>query len=485
MVKPRHRSSPTSARLTLAACVAGILLALAACTDDDDSDGHQGPSGSDQLLDMSPRASLIVDVNNDGLNDLIVDTDQSDRTRNLLLLNQGDYRFEIHDEAFPARYGAPEGTTVALENGHFNDDNHLDIIAITVDLYETSKIQVYFGDGMGNFEDAGDVVSGPGIDENGVMTRWPEWIRVADFDNDGYDDFFLTTPGLCEDYCNRIYLNDGAGNFSVTNITFDDGVNTYTSDTLEWAPDGSPDPDSPDERRVFIGDVFLHDLNADGAVDMFSPASFQQVAMASFINRSNGPGDVRFEVRFSKAQGEIRSDDQPQIKNGVLADVNHDGFPDLIGSRSITSTLDPEDGVPVLGFLNTGDGTMNLDNDIIPDSVKVTHARQWLSIDADQDGSDEVFVADHGDDFDPYPGMENVLLFYQQDGTLENQVAERLSDKNSYTHGASVGDLNGDGYPDLFLNNGKPSENIDAEPEKRFWINDGNGNFSAENPEIR
>lgn len=480
MRKGKNKKETRSVRGILVTGVMASLLAVGACIHDDDDSNNSG-----QMLNMSPRASLIADVNNDGLQDLIVDTDLSGRNRNLLLLNQGDYTFDIRNKAFPPKYAGSDGITVAFNSGHFNDDNHLDIIAITVDDYVTSKVQVYFGDGMGGFEDAGDVVSGPAVDADGTMEAWPEWVRVADFDGDGFDDFVLTTPGSCDEFCNRIYLNDGSGSFSVAQISFDDGVNTYTNDTLEWDVSGDPEPDSADQRRDDIpGDLFVGDLNGDGKMDLFAPGSLSRVAMASFINRSQEPGNVQFEVRFSKAQGEIYTDDQPSMKNAVLADVNNDGFPDLIGSKSIAS-MDDVDTVPVLGFLNRGDGTMNLDNNIVREDVGVVHARQWLAIDSEMDGGEEVFIADHGTDSGSFPGVENVFLSYQQDGTLADVVTERLSDEDSYTHGASVGDLNDDGYPDLFLNNSGPSDSSEAVPEKRFWINDGNGEFSPENPKTR
>jgi len=44
----------------------------------------------------------------------------------------------------------------------------------------------------------------------------------------------------------------------------------------------------------------------------------------------------------------------------------------------------------------------------------------------------------------------------------------------TFTHGASVGDVNNNGYPDIFFNN----NNRDSTFEERLWFNNGDATFT-------
>ncbi|MCK7597877.1 VCBS repeat-containing protein [Microbulbifer sp. CAU 1566] len=477
------------------ALVCGLSGALLACGGGSDSDGGNnvnngnnssggndgGGSAGQWEFPLQPRASLIVDVNNDGLNDLIVDTDDSESdTRDLLLINQGNLNFEPRPDALPLRFTgqsdlAEEGTTVAMESGDFNGDGNVDILAIAVSAgYEESKIQLFFGDGNGSFSDAS-----AGVSPN-QFSGWPERARVADFDNNGYDDFILSTSGPCEDICGRIYLNDAEGNLTPAAITFTDVNDTFTADVLTWDDRGNVVREPLSRPTPHGGDILVGDLDQDGMPDLLYPA-LDYMYIPSFINTST-PGNLSFTIKYTEG---IPYDVQeslgyPEIHNAILADINGDTFPDLIGSKAISYDVTT---VPVHTYLNDGSGTFILEHDRSAAGVGVVHAREWHAVDVDGNGSEEVVIADHGYDQQPFPGAPNLLLFYNSEGLLENRASTALSAVNSFSHGASVGDLNGDGAVDIFFNNAW-SDGLDAASEERFWINkaDGSGEFEAVEP---
>lgn len=458
-------------------------LLVIACGGGGGGSGGDGGDGGN-AMPSSPRASLIVDVNNDGLNDLVIDTGDSDSVssaHDLLLINQGGLSFESRPDAFPARsvgtgdYGP--GVTVAFSEGDFNGDGQVDIILIGVsEFYEESHLQLFFGDGEGGFTDGSDQIT------PNTFFGWPEWIRVADFDGDGFDDFVLTTSSICEAYCGKIYLNDGSGNLAPATINFTDVSGNYSSEILTWDTSAGQD-EEPYYLRPFT-DILLGDVNNDIKPDLVA-LPYWAAAIPSFINTST-PGVLSFDVDYSivTADGGAHfHDTQPQMKNGVLADLNGDGFPDLVGSKSI-SAVDGET-TPVHAYLNDGTGVFDLDNDLVVSGVGVYHARQWQAADVDGDGYDEVIIADHGEDYYPYSGRPNLLLNMNVSGDVIDRADTALSAGRSFSHGLASGDLNGDGAVDLFFNNDW-FEEMGTEREAFIWINeaDGSGEFEQAYPTL-
>ncbi len=463
----------------LTVCLTCILLLNCGGGGDDASDAGNGGGGngggdgggndtSYSLPDLA-TASIIVDINNDGNLDIIVGVQDGTDTSDIVLMNDGDCTFTKQDNVLPDKYLGANSSTVNFALADFNNDDRIDIIATTVDaradtFYATSKIHIYLNDGDGTFSDASQNIT------SGDLEGWPEWIRTGDFDADGNMDFMLTVPGCPSQeacYGGRIYLNDGNTNFAPAEISATDAERTYTGMQLEWESDGNTSNEDSSWRNPL--DAFVADLNNDGKPDIVAPNSSAPGPIATFINTSTA-GSLTFNIVYTVDQSDPYA--TQSFKNGALLDINNDGDLDMVGSWSISG----QDGVttPLYAFLNQGDGTFTLDNSVFsPSQPGVEHARQWLTADFDLNGATDLFVADHGYDFDPFPGEQNLLLLNDAASTLENVTAANLSTASTFTHGASVGDLNGDGYPDLFLN-----QNTDLNSESNLWINNGDGSFT-------
>jgi hypothetical protein len=448
-------------------------------------------------------ASHFVDVNQDGFPDLIVSGEgDANGGRDYLLLNDGSGRFSLSPAPLPPRYLGRNGRTVAIADGDFNADGRPDLILVTVDdrpgsYYSSARVHLYLNDGQGRFSDASDRISG-GTIGNG----WPEWVRVGDFDGDGRADFMLTSPGNAIQSCSvlggRIFLNSAEGLFSQARITMTDRWGSYEDDCLTY--DRAANVNGG--RGVFTGytlDALVGDFNSDGLPDIVSGTL--QTVWPAFINRSS-PGSLRFDVVFNgvglEADPPDPFDDQRAgvvWKNGTLADIDGDGKADLVVANPIAGLK--EWRFPVQIWRGLGEGRFSFaggagsDTCMLdqpggcqafrvadhPTRTGVLHARQWLSLDINRDGFQDVFIADHGLDFRPFAGGRNILLLGQADGRMTDASASWLSNRDGYTHGAAIGDVNGNGYPDIFKNNtwqsNGPTPSYQAPNLPRLYLNPG------------
>ncbi len=412
------------------------------------------------------NASLFIDVDNDGDLDLIVSPikngDKSDR----LYINNGGYLSQSK-VPLPPRYMGASGGTVNMIAIDANGDNFKDLLFTTVDaressFYQTSKIQLFINQKDGSFKDESHRI------EKSHYKSWIEWIRVGDINKDGRDDFIITdpgSPGFTEDeyFGGRIYIQDKEGNFNIASVNFFDGKNNYTDTRLVWRQWG---PDS--NNRQFAMDVFLGDVNNDGVLDIVSTANGIG-AMATFINEST-PKQIKFRVQFSFIYNEVLQPkvDRP-LKNGLLIDIDDDGFQDLLLSESITNH--PYDKTPILAYRNNSSGVFTLDNRLIDPMASVSHARQWLKGDFDGDDNLDVFIVDHGYDNPPYEGAQSFLLT-NYNGKL-HYARPDIPSGIIYSHGGAVGDFNQDGRADVFLNNLHKET-----PYRRLFLKNKNEGFT-------
>lgn len=448
-----------------------ISFILSACGGEGGSNGSSPEStaidsvdsASDPLYDLF-SSSHIVDVDADGDLDIVVGIQNEivEIASDICLINDGNANFSIKENAIPDHYLGKDGSTISIASGDFNNDNFQDLLTITVDgraatSYETAQIHLFLGVGDGTFTDATNQINGS------FHNEWPDFTRIGDFDLDGNLDFVLTKSGGQENE-GRIYLNDGMANFTAATINATDAERTYTSKQIYWENDGNVQPSHGSDRVAL--DILVGDVNNDGKLDLVAPNGMAIGAIATFINKST-PGNLLFDIVYTVNPVDPFDFGPPeQFKNGALLDINGDGYLDVVGSMSISGQDEVE--MPIYTYLNDGDGSFTQNQNVV---AGLEHARQWLVADFDQDGLSDLFVADHGYDAGFFPGEKNLLLLNNGAGVLVEKTVENLSAESSYTHGASVGDLNGDGYPDLLLNH--HSNGVDA----RLWMNNRDGSF--------
>ena len=144
------------------------------------------------------------------------------------------------------------------------------------------------------------------------------------------------------------------------------------------------------------------------------------------------------------------------ILNWISADLTGDGRRDLlIGMGSYPpfgkQTLPMRVLRPNAAGTGLSDVTRQLfGNGALPSSQ---HPREYAIADFNRDGKPDIFVADHGYDASPFEGAPNLLLLSNADGTFTDRSSSALPSAPDFTHCVATGDINGDGYLDIYVGN--------------------------------
>lgn len=128
-------------------------------------------------------------------------------------------------------------------------------------------------------------------------------------------------------------------------------------------------------------------------------------------------------------------------------------------------------------LLNDGaGGLVRATSEIFVDTIPATqHPRHIVLADFNGDGITDIFIADHGQDVEPWPGYHNTLVLSTPDGRLVDAAAN-IPQQPDYSHSAAAADIDGDGDIDLYIGNTWGEARIPPE----IWLNDGTGIFTVD-----
>ncbi|UCD85398.1 MAG: VCBS repeat-containing protein, partial [Deltaproteobacteria bacterium] len=307
------------------------------------------------------------DIDGDGDLDIIVANwgmGNEVTRQNRLYLNDGNGNFtDITASALPI----DTDFSWDAEFGDVDGDCDLDIF-IANDFYQN---RLYLNDGSGNFTD-GTIYSLP------IDSDWSLDATLGDVDGDGDLDIFIAN----EDSQNRLYLNDGSGNFTdVTgsalpvdnewcwNADFADVENDGDLDIFisgEWGHlylndgsgifiDGTTSASLAGIQYCFDAD--FADINGDNYLDLFLAIEISRNRL--YLN--NGSGNF---IDVSNGSLPLDTDNSLSTKFG---DVDGNGTLDIIIGNSLQDRLYLNDGnglfTDVTGSALPADTDMSIDID--------------------------------------------------------------------------------------------------------------------------
>jgi hypothetical protein len=428
-----------------------------------------------------------------------------------------------HGLDFQHRYGSRNPLTIVETMGSgcacfdYDNDGAVDVFLISagddyLKPHQTPGCKLYHNNGDGSFT---DVTARSGI----VIDGYAMGCCVGDYDNDGYDDLFVTGYGR-----NWLFHNRGDGTFE--DVTARAGILHRPG---AWG----------------MGCAFV-DVNRDGKLDLYvanyirydphiplcpsahvmhgcTPNQYATQANELYINQGNG--------RFTEQAVALRADDPHGAGLGVVVcDFDGDGWPDIFVANDGTpnallhnehghfhdmateagvayseeGTMRAGMGADAGDFDNDGrfdlvitnfqheptslyhnEGNMNFRDVSYPSGIgtpSLNHLKFGVAfLDIDCDGKLDLYVG-NGHVYDNVTAFDDSATFEQRDQIYLNQGGGKFKeilpesgafpDVRSVTRSVAVADFNNDGAMDILINSlGRPVRLLENHPVRPYhWI---------------
>ncbi|MCB1877152.1 MAG: DUF11 domain-containing protein [Chromatiales bacterium] len=315
--------------------------------------------------------------------------------------------------------GANDTYDIALAD--VDGDGDLDLITGNYGPSNTRKAnRVWFNDGAGNFTDSGQTL---GTDDTFQLA-------VGDVDGDGDIDFVAANVGQAD----RVYLNDGTGSFTDNGQTLDTG---FTAGVVLADLDGDGDLDLATGNISQANKIFFNDGSGNFTDSGQSLGnSFTLVLVSGDVD---GDGDIDlFEGTGSNQSDRIWLNDgagtftdsgqsitSSRTVEGALVDVDGDGDLDLVSATASGTRLRLNDGSGVFTA-----GVVSLGS---------TSSYDVALVDVDGDGDLDIIEGN-------YDNQPNRVLLNDGSGSFSDS-GQALGTEN--TTAVAAGDLDGDGDQDF------------------------------------
>jgi len=273
-------------------------------------------------------------------------------------------------------------------------------------------------------------------------------VAVGDYDNDGYEDLYVTGYGG-----NHLYHNNGDGTF--TDVTKKAGVGgSGWSTSAAWVDlDGDGYLDLVVLRYVKWDwdDVWCGE-HRPGYRGYCHPDVFPPISMLVYHNNGNGT--------FTEEAHKLGLDKPARALGIAIADYDGDGHPDIFVAN---------DSMEEFLFHNNGNGTfeeVGLTAGVALDAEGRTYAGMGTDFaDYNNDGLPDIFVDDLGE-------QRYALYRNNGDGTFSYSSYQTGLASMTLLHsgwGARLMDYDNDGWKDLLIAQGHDMDNIElSAPELHY-----------------
>jgi tetratricopeptide (TPR) repeat protein len=353
----------------------------------------------------------------------------------------------------------------------------LNLAFMTLGEYPGSVPQKYLilPSAFASKEDVGrfkDVAPGAGLN----LASLAGGVIVDDFDNDGLLDVIISSMDPCESL--RFFHNNGDGTFTDRTVQagLSDQLGGLNIIQADYNNDGCMDIlvlrggwEYPIRRSLLRNNCNGTFTDVTGASGLAEPATASQSAVWAdidndgfldlFIANERGPNQLfrnRGDGTFEDISHSAGVDQSSFTKGVVAADYDNDGYMDLyVSNFSSVNFL----------FHNNHDRTFTE----VAKTAGVQEPRGSFStwfFDYDNDGWPDLLVNSYYQSDDevmrtyldlPHHAETMKLYKNMRDGTFKDVTAAVGLDKVFMPMGANFGDVDNDGFPDIYLGNGSPS----------------------------
>ncbi|MFC1715583.1 FG-GAP-like repeat-containing protein [Candidatus Poribacteria bacterium] len=372
----------------------------------------------------------LVDYDGDGYVDIYVGNSGSFLEPlgkpNILYRNNGDGTFT--DMAVEVGI-ADERQSQGVAFGDLDNDGD-------PDLYVANDFGVnalYINNGDGTFEDITEAAGVKGAIDiiGGEEAPNGYGAALADTDNDGYLDIYVINLGGA----NILYHNNGDGTFTDSTAQMDIGAGSgmLGAGTAAVFSDG----------------------NGDGRLDLYAVNGY---GLSSFfyLNSDTGLGDATDKAGIGE---------QDDAEGAVFGDYDNDGDMDLYVSNTASV-----EGAPLPDVLYRNDGSGVFED--VTEEAGVSFEDYSLGAvfgDVDNDGYLDLYVVINGG--------PNILYHNNGDGTFTDITAEAGVGDEGFGSNAALGDIDSDGYLDIYVaNTGFGDENV-GDPDVLYRNNGGDNHW--------
>jgi len=329
----------------------------------------------------------------------------------------------------------------------FNNDNYLDIV--TSDWSLDGAMHYYENDTKGKYLDYSKK-SNLGLFKGGLS------MIQADYDNDGDTDILVLRGAWMRKYGrqpNSLLRNNGDGTF--TDVTIKSGIySEFPTQAGTW-----------------------NDFNNDGYLDLFigNESSDESYPSELYLNNQDGT--------FTNVAKAAKCDVISFIKGVTAADYDNDGDIDLFLSgmnkkKILLKNNGLKDGIPQFTDATDQAGLAGINVMTFP---------TWFW-DYDNDGWQDIFVCGYQYNGSiageiamealniPNESSKMYLYHNNHDGTFSDVSKESGLSKTVFAMGSNFGDIDNDGFLDMYLGTGNPD--YKSLSPNRLFRNMGDGKFA-------